>query len=241
MDIDARLPFILVADRTDAPSWRQHWLREAHFETLFKVVHDIIRAHVALAGDEGNTLMKVIWCIGVEHAIARIRTECRFALCRAPGHQVLRYGVALGQAWIERRLQADRCSGVLPTHRQRAHSPASSYRRHDQTLSFTRRADDRYLIVSCDLGAVTSTPHGGPVVGIDVGLTHFATFSTSEQIANPHFFRSDGQALAKAQRRLAKEANGTPEREQRKRIVRRIHERIMNRRKDRAHKLSRHC
>lgn len=108
-----------------------------------------------------------------------------------------------------------------------------------KTLSFTRRADDWYLIVSCDLGEKEAMPHTGPAVGIDVGLTHFATFSTGEQIANPRFFRVDEQALAKAQRRMAKEAKGTPERMQRKRIVGRIHERMSNRRKDVAHKLSR--
>ena len=108
-----------------------------------------------------------------------------------------------------------------------------------KTLSFTRRADDWYLIVSCDLGEKEAMPHSGPAVGVDVGLTHFATFSTGEQIANPRFFRVDEQALAKAQRRMAKEAKGTPERMQRKRIVGRIHERMSNRRKDVAHKLSR--
>jgi putative transposase len=108
-----------------------------------------------------------------------------------------------------------------------------------KTLSFTRRADDWYLIVSCDVGTPAVANHDGPAVGIDIGLTHFATFSTGEQIANPRFFRTDEQALAKAQRRLAKEAKGTPERMQCKRIVRRIHERITNRRKDVAHKLSR--
>jgi putative transposase len=108
-----------------------------------------------------------------------------------------------------------------------------------KTLSFTRRADDWYLVVSCDLREAQTVQHSGPAVGIDVGLTHFATLSTGEQVANPRFFRKDEQALAKAQRRMAKEGKGTPERKRRKRIVRRIHERIGNRRRDFAHKLSR--
>lgn len=108
-----------------------------------------------------------------------------------------------------------------------------------KTLSFTRRADDWYLIVSCDLGDPEPVQHDGPAVGIDVGLEKFATLSTGEFIANPRFFRTDEQALARAQRRMAKHAKGTPERQYHKRIVRRIHERITNRRKDFAHKLSR--
>lgn len=108
-----------------------------------------------------------------------------------------------------------------------------------KTLSFTRRADDWYLIVSCDLGDPAPQPHNGSAVGVDVGLEKFATLSTGEYVANPRFFRADEQALARAQRRMAKHAKGTPERQYHKRIVRRIHERIANRRKDFAHKLSR--
>ena len=108
-----------------------------------------------------------------------------------------------------------------------------------KTLSFTRRADAWYLIVSCDLGEVEPKEHTGPAVGIDVGLTHFATLSSGEHIANPRFFRTDEQQLARAQRRLSAQTLGSAERAYHKRIVRRIHERIANRRKDFAHKLSR--
>ena len=58
--------------------------------------------------------------------------------------------------------------------------------------------------------------------------------------ANPRFFRTDEQQLARAQRRLSAQTLGSAERLWPKRIVRRIHERIANRRKDFAHKLSRH-
>jgi putative transposase len=77
-------------------------------------------------------------------------------------------------------------------------------------------------------------------VGVDVGLAHFATLSSNEQIANPRFFRKDEQALAQAQRKLSKVEKGTPERAKRRKVVAQIHERIANRRKDFAHKLSRH-
>jgi len=76
-------------------------------------------------------------------------------------------------------------------------------------------------------------------VGIDVGLTHFATLSTGEYIDNPRFFRKDEKALAKAQRRLSKYDKDTSEYRKYKRVVQHIHQRIANRRKDFAHKLSR--
>jgi putative transposase len=86
-------------------------------------------------------------------------------------------------------------------------------------------------------------PQPGPVpdaaVGVDVGLTTFATLSTGEAIANPRFFRRDEQALARAQRKLSNAEKGTPERAKRRKVVARIHERIAHRRKDFAHQVSR--
>ncbi len=76
-------------------------------------------------------------------------------------------------------------------------------------------------------------------VGIDVGLAKFATLSTGEEIPNPRFFRRDEKDLARAQRTLSKEEQGTPERARRRKVVARIHERITNRRKNFAHQLSR--
>jgi putative transposase len=69
-------------------------------------------------------------------------------------------------------------------------------------------------------------PASDRAVGIDVGLSHFATLSTGEQIANPRFFRADEKTLAKAQRKEKRKA------------ARRIHERIANRRRNFAHQLS---
>jgi putative transposase len=76
-------------------------------------------------------------------------------------------------------------------------------------------------------------------VGVDVGLTSFATFSTGEKIENPRFFRKDEKALAKAQRKLAKCEKDTSQRRKARKVVGRIHERIRNRRHDFAHKVSR--
>jgi putative transposase len=82
-------------------------------------------------------------------------------------------------------------------------------------------------------------PPTNRAVGVDVGLHQFATLSTGEVIANPRFFRKDEKALRKAQRRLAKTEQNTTERAKRQKVVAHIHERITNRRKDFAHKLSR--
>lgn len=77
------------------------------------------------------------------------------------------------------------------------------------------------------------------VVGIDVGLTHFATLSTGEQIPNPRFFRKDEKTLAREQRKLSACKKGAPEYRKHKRVIQHIHKRIANCRRDFAHKLSR--
>ncbi len=95
-----------------------------------------------------------------------------------------------------------------------------------------------------------SLPATDSAVGIDVGLASFATMSDGSEVANPRFFRRDEKALAKAQRRLAKEpkpakagaperGGAMPERRKRRTVVARVHERIANRRTDFAHQQSR--
>jgi putative transposase len=74
-------------------------------------------------------------------------------------------------------------------------------------------------------------PPSEDAVGIDVGLSTFAYLSTGEAIANPRFFRTEEAALARAQRKLAKAPKGSRERDRKRRVVARIHERIANRRK----------
>jgi putative transposase len=69
-------------------------------------------------------------------------------------------------------------------------------------------------------------------VGIDVGLKTFAYLSTEEAIANPRFLREEEAKLARAQRHLSKAPKGSNEREKKRKIVARTHERIANRRKN---------
>jgi putative transposase len=91
--------------------------------------------------------------------------------------------------------------------------------------------------------AVESTseplPESDTAIGIDVGLTSFATLSTGKKIPNPRFFKTDEKALAKSQRKMSKLDKGTLERRRVKKVVSRIHERIANRRHDFAHQETR--
>lgn len=108
-----------------------------------------------------------------------------------------------------------------------------------KTLTITRSATGKWFAcfsVVIDPGPLTPSQ---ATVGIDVGLTHFATLSTGEHISNPRFFRVEQAAEARAQRKLSAALKGTPERTKRRKVVAHVHERIRLRRRNFAHQLSR--
>jgi putative transposase len=109
-----------------------------------------------------------------------------------------------------------------------------------KTATITRSSTGKwYVCFSCDCAEPPPLPETGQHVGIDVGLKTFATLSDGQEIANPRCFRREERALAKAQRRLSKVEQGTPERAKRRRVVARVHERIAWRRGDFTHQHSR--
>ena len=96
-----------------------------------------------------------------------------------------------------------------------------------------------FVTISCEVEAQPLPSQDvEATVGIDVGLESFATLSTGEKIENPRFFRQEEKELAKAQRRFAKTEKGTPERQKRRKVVARVHERITNKRHDFIHQHS---
>jgi len=108
-----------------------------------------------------------------------------------------------------------------------------------KTLTIRRTATNKwYACFSCEVEA-NPLPEANAVVGIDVGLESFATLSTGEKIENPRFFRVSEDKLAKAQRRLSKAKNKSPDRAKQRKKVAYVYERIANRRKNFAHKISR--
>ena len=82
------------------------------------------------------------------------------------------------------------------------------------------------------------TTNNGLVVGIDLGLESFATFSSGEKVDNPRFFRSEEKLLAKKQSQRDLLPKGSPERSKATKVIQRIHERISNKRSNFAHQLS---
>jgi putative transposase len=110
-----------------------------------------------------------------------------------------------------------------------------------KTVTLTRsRTGKWYACFTCEVEAQPLPPTGA-VVGVDVGLTSFATLSTGEEIANPRFYRRDEADLKRVQqlKDAAKNAQRWHENRRHKKALAHIHERIANRRSDFAHKRSR--
>lgn len=106
------------------------------------------------------------------------------------------------------------------------------------TVTVSKDSADRYFVsLLCD-DAVQNKPPAEGKIGIDLGLTHFATLSNGEKVAGPKTFRKYEARLARAQRSLAKKQPGSANRAKAKLKVARLHARIADARRDFLHKLS---
>jgi putative transposase len=108
-----------------------------------------------------------------------------------------------------------------------------------KTCTISRTSTGKWYVcfsVECEPERLPECPEQ---VGIDVGLKTFATLSTTEEIANPRFFRQEEKALASVQRKHSKLAKGTPQRRKHRKAVARVHERIAFRRENFTHQNSR--
>lgn len=106
-----------------------------------------------------------------------------------------------------------------------------------KTVTIRRSRSGRWFVsFSCEVETHERRPTG-EVVGVDMGLASFATFSDGAQIDNPRFYRRDEADLGRVQRRkdAAKNAENWAENAKQQVILAKIHERIANRRSNFAH------
>jgi putative transposase len=80
--------------------------------------------------------------------------------------------------------------------------------------------------------------HDGGEIGIDLGVTQFATLSTGEKIESPRPLKKYEKKLAAAQRAMARRKKGGKNWTQQKYLVQRIHKKIGDIRRDFLHKTS---
>jgi len=106
------------------------------------------------------------------------------------------------------------------------------------SVTVIRDAPDRYFasfVVQTEPGALL---HRETVVGIDLGLTHFAVLSDGTKISSPRFLSRAEKKLRRAQRALSRNQDGSRNRDKARLTVARAHARVADARRDFHHQLS---
>jgi putative transposase len=91
-------------------------------------------------------------------------------------------------------------------------------------------------------GENPTTSTEGSVIGIDLGLTHFAIVSNGIKVSkydNPRHLNKHEKNLKRKQQKLAKKQKGSKSRNKARKTVAKVYERVSNSRQDFLHKLSR--
>src|ERR1017187_4015047 len=106
-----------------------------------------------------------------------------------------------------------------------------------KTCTIKREGTCWYVVFACEVE--DPMPVSDESVGIDLGLTHFATLSTGETIENPRYFRKGEKKLAKLQQVLSRKKRGSHRRKKAVQRVAKAHRKVRNQRADFLHKESR--
>jgi putative transposase len=85
---------------------------------------------------------------------------------------------------------------------------------------------------------VATLPQAAPVVGIDLGLGHFAVLSDERKITAPQFLRRAEKLLKRRQRELSRKQKGSKNRDKARVKVARAHARVADARRHFHHQLS---
>ncbi|HWD50818.1 MAG TPA: transposase [Acidimicrobiales bacterium] len=105
-----------------------------------------------------------------------------------------------------------------------------------KTIQVRREGRRWVLVLSCDDVPAKPKEPTGAVVGIDVGVTSFATTSDGEHIKNPRYSRAGSEKLARSQQALARKQRGSANRQRARETVASRHRKVANQRRDFHHK-----
>lgn len=107
-----------------------------------------------------------------------------------------------------------------------------------KTLTIKREAGKWFACFSVEI-KLAPLPMSAESIGIDVGLTHFATLSDGTTIANPRHAKVTEAQMRRAQRRIARRRRGSAGRREAVRLFQSAHAHVRHQREDMHHKLSR--
>ena len=106
-----------------------------------------------------------------------------------------------------------------------------------KTCQIKREIDKWFVIFTVETKS-EPLPKTGQSIGIDVGISSFATLSDGTQIDNFKYYESTQKKLRVAQRRVARRKKGSNRRRKAVLQLKKIHQKIRNQRNDFQHKIS---
>ena len=106
------------------------------------------------------------------------------------------------------------------------------------SVTVIRDSAGRYFASFVISAGPLALPGTGPVIGIDLGLTHFAVLSDGRKIASPRFLRRAEKKLRRAQRSLSRKQEGSRNRDKARGKAARAHARVADARREFHHQLS---
>jgi putative transposase len=106
------------------------------------------------------------------------------------------------------------------------------------SVTVIRDCAGRYLASFVVETGPGTLPEAESVIGIDLGLKHFAVLSDGRKIASPRFLRRAEKKLRRAQRALSRKQKGSGNREKSRARVARAHAQVADARRDFCHQLS---
>jgi putative transposase len=109
-----------------------------------------------------------------------------------------------------------------------------------KTLTIKKSPSGKWFAVfTSEVEESVTQKKAGPAAGIDVGIEHFAYLSDGATIENPRYLKQAEEKLKDAQRRLSGKKKGSGNRRKAKLLVAIAHEKLVNKRRDFLHKVSR--
>ena len=106
------------------------------------------------------------------------------------------------------------------------------------SVTVIKDAADRYFASFVVQTEPQALPETEPVIGIDLGLTHFAVLSDGRKITSPRFLRRAEKKLRRAQRAPSRKEEGSKNRGKARVRVARAHARLADARREFCHQLS---
>ena len=107
------------------------------------------------------------------------------------------------------------------------------------SATVSQNPSGKYFVALCCTDVeIAPLPSTGAVVGLDMGLKSFAITSDGVEYPNHKFLTKSLHKLSRLQRQLSRKSKGSKRREKARVKVAKLHEHIVNQRRDTLHKLS---